>query len=270
MVDAGAFGSVGRRAGRVGEVPVRRQPEPEDVVLQEHHAHLRRSGAEGVRRLVGGEPGHVTERGVAGRGAAARWPPLTRAPAIRARATTERFMRTKMLTSASLHASMNKMRSLKRRVAACHQVGRHEVETGSPSRGETPAMTMSRMANRRPISISSHTVTRRRLLTAGLATGLAADRSPALPQAVPYDPESDDDPDFHPVKFRLPALSGRKALGTTAIHLVDRSPAGPDHAQRSPGVDDQRLVPGLGVRLRAGRQVHAGPDRGRGGRGLDR
>ena len=25
------------------------------------------------------------------------------------------------------------------------------------------------------------------------------------------------------MKFRLPALSGRKALGTTAIHLVDRS-----------------------------------------------
>src|SRR4051795_4079461 len=37
----------------------------------------------------------------------------TSAPARRDRAITERFIRTKMLTSASLHASMNKMASLK-------------------------------------------------------------------------------------------------------------------------------------------------------------
>lgn len=59
------------------------------------------------------------------------------------------------------------------------------------------------------------------MLTAGLATGLAL-TVPGLAQAVPYDPENDD-PDFHPVKFRLPAPSGRKALGTTAIHLIDQS-----------------------------------------------
>jgi hypothetical protein len=82
-------------------------------------------------------------------------------------------------------------------------------------------VTMSRMANSRPMRTTSHTVTRRRLLTTGLATGLAL-TVPGVARAVPYDPENDD-PDFHPVKFRLPAPSGRKALGTTAIHLVDQS-----------------------------------------------
>jgi dienelactone hydrolase len=57
------------------------------------------------------------------------------------------------------------------------------------------------------------------VLTAGLAAGLTL-ISPGLAQASAYEPE--DDPDFHPVKFRLPEPTGRKALGTTAIHLIDR------------------------------------------------
>jgi hypothetical protein len=45
-----------------------------------------------------------------------------------------------------------------------------------------------------------------------------------LAQATPFDPASPaGEPDFHPVRFRLPEPTGRKALGTTAIHLVDRS-----------------------------------------------
>ena len=84
---------------------------------------------------------------------------------------------------------------------------------------------MSRMAIRRPNSTSSHTVTRRGALTAGLAAGLAL-AAPGVAQAAPFDPDrirANDDPDFHPVRFRLPAPTGRRALGTTAVHLVDQS-----------------------------------------------
>ncbi|TDW18771.1 hypothetical protein EV650_5367 [Kribbella kalugense] len=84
---------------------------------------------------------------------------------------------------------------------------------------------MSRMANLRPTSPSSHRLTRRHLLTAGLAGGLAL-AAPGLAHAAPIDPDrirAAGDPNFHPVKFRLPAPTGRKALGTTAIHLRDRS-----------------------------------------------
>ena len=77
-------------------------------------------------------------------------------------------------------------------------------------------MTMSRMANCRPTSHSSHTVTRRRVLTGRLAAGLAV-AAPGLAWAAP------GDPDFHPVTFRVPAPTGRKALGTAAVHLIDRS-----------------------------------------------
>ncbi|HEY3558630.1 MAG TPA: hypothetical protein VGL05_14260 [Kribbella sp.] len=88
------------------------------------------------------------------------------------------------------------------------------------------------MANSRPTSLSS--LTRRQLLTAGLAGGLTlataghAHASPVDPDRVrPYgDPEQIrpyGDPDFHPVRFRLPAPTGRKALGTTVLHLIDRS-----------------------------------------------
>jgi dienelactone hydrolase len=94
-----------------------------------------------------------------------------------------------------------------------------------------------RMSNRRPSSLSSHVFTRRHLLGAGLTAGLAAGVAAAWPgfaQASPIDPDASaglvrgriraqDDPDFHPVRFRLPAPTGRKALGTTAVHLIDRS-----------------------------------------------
>lgn len=95
---------------------------------------------------------------------------------------------------------------------------------------------MSRMSNRRPSSPSSHVFTRRHVLGAGLAAGLAAGLGagaaaawPGLAQASPIYPDAparlraQGDPDFHPVKFRLPAPTGRKALGTTEIHLIDRS-----------------------------------------------
>jgi dienelactone hydrolase len=93
---------------------------------------------------------------------------------------------------------------------------------------------MSRMANLRPTSPSSHRLTRRHLLTAGLAGGLTltvAGRAHAEPvePVEPFDPDRLDriraagDPNFHPVRFRLPAPTGRKPLGTTAIHLIDRS-----------------------------------------------
>jgi len=99
---------------------------------------------------------------------------------------------------------------------------------------------MSRMTNRRLSSPSSHVFTRRHVLSAGLLAGLAAGvaaATPGLAQASPFDPAARNgfdpeqagpirpygDPDFHPVKFRLPAPTGRKALGTTAIHLIDRS-----------------------------------------------
>jgi dienelactone hydrolase len=76
------------------------------------------------------------------------------------------------------------------------------------------------MAIRRPSSTSSHTFTRRHILTAGLAAGFTL-VTPGLAQASPFEPEADD-PDFHPVRFRLPAPTGRKSLGTTAIHLIDQ------------------------------------------------
>ncbi|WUJ74487.1 hypothetical protein OG809_14730 [Kribbella soli] len=97
------------------------------------------------------------------------------------------------------------------------------------------------MSNRRPSSPSSHVFTRRHLLGAGLTAGVAAGVAaawPGLAQAAPIDPDApagvasglapdrlraQDEPNFHPVKFRLPAPTGRKALGTTAIHLIDRS-----------------------------------------------
>ncbi|MGY4772594.1 alpha/beta hydrolase family protein [Kribbella sp. CWNU-51] len=87
------------------------------------------------------------------------------------------------------------------------------------------------MANPRPISTTRHSLTRRALtrrslLTGGLAAGFAL-AAPGLARAVPIDPDATarpaGDPDFHPVKFRLPAPTGRRALGTTAIHLVDQS-----------------------------------------------
>lgn len=87
-------------------------------------------------------------------------------------------------------------------------------------------MTMSRMANSRPISTTRHSLTRRGLLTGGLAAGFAL-AAPGLARAVPIDPDATaraaGDPDFHPVNFRLPAPTGRRALGTTSIHLVDQS-----------------------------------------------
>jgi len=82
---------------------------------------------------------------------------------------------------------------------------------------------MSRMANSRPTSPSS--LSRRQLLTAGLAGGLTL-ATTGLAHASPVDPERVrpyGDPDFHPVRFRLPRPIGRKALGTTVIHLIDRS-----------------------------------------------
>jgi hypothetical protein len=63
------------------------------------------------------------------------------------------------------------------------------------------------------------------MLTGGLTLGVAL-TTPALAQAVPVDRDrfsAQDDPDFHPVTFRLPAPTGRKALGTTAPHLIDQS-----------------------------------------------
>jgi dienelactone hydrolase len=89
-------------------------------------------------------------------------------------------------------------------------------------------MTMSRMANSRTNGHTGHTgliVTRRRVLTAGAAAG-AALAVPGVAQAYPVDPDgvrAQDDPDFRPVTFRLPVPTGRKALGTTALHLIDQS-----------------------------------------------
>ncbi|MGW6278916.1 alpha/beta hydrolase family protein [Kribbella sp. NPDC055071] len=85
------------------------------------------------------------------------------------------------------------------------------------------------MANTRPIGPSSHTITRRFVLTGGLAAGLAL-AAPGFAAASPFEPDdagangfrATDDPDFHPVTFRLPEPTGRKALGTTELHLVDK------------------------------------------------
>ncbi|GAA1573064.1 MULTISPECIES: alpha/beta hydrolase family protein [Kribbella] len=89
------------------------------------------------------------------------------------------------------------------------------------------------MANSRPTSLSSHNLTRRALLLAGLAaagtvvgagTAHASPFDPGYP--LPSGPDgvggAAGDPNFHPVRFTLPAPTGRKALGTTAVHLVDR------------------------------------------------
>ncbi|GAA1688520.1 lipase [Kribbella yunnanensis] len=66
----------------------------------------------------------------------------------------------------------------------------------------------------------------------GLAAGLGL-TLPAVAHAVPVDPDgrtaptgdaavrAKGDPNFHPVKFRLPEPSGRKSLGTTSLHLID-------------------------------------------------
>ncbi|MGW1344068.1 alpha/beta hydrolase family protein [Kribbella sp. NPDC002412] len=72
---------------------------------------------------------------------------------------------------------------------------------------------------------NSRTFSRRAVLTGSLGLGVAL-TTPALAQAYPLDPDrftAQDDPDFHPVTFRLPAPTGRKALGTTALHLIDQS-----------------------------------------------
>ncbi|WP_344152940.1 hypothetical protein [Kribbella yunnanensis] len=73
---------------------------------------------------------------------------------------------------------------------------------------------------------------RRGLLVGGLAAGLGL-TLPAVAHAVPVDPDgrtaptgdaavrAKGDPNFHPVKFRLPEPSGRKSLGTTSLHLID-------------------------------------------------
>ncbi|MGW7687035.1 alpha/beta hydrolase [Kribbella sp. NPDC054772] len=78
----------------------------------------------------------------------------------------------------------------------------------------------------RPSSPSSPVFTRRHVLTAGLAAGVTL-AAPSLAQASPLDPggrlATQGDPNFHPVRFRLPAPTGRKALGTTTLHLIDRS-----------------------------------------------
>ncbi|HEY9335639.1 MAG TPA: hypothetical protein VIQ79_14500 [Kribbella sp.] len=123
------------------------------------------------------------------------------------------------------------------------------------------------MANSRPISHSSHGLTRRHVLRAGLTAALAAGAAAAVPglaEASPIYPDDgaahrlnpgglgptgldpnrldpnrldpsrvdpgrlggirpQGDPDFHPVRFRLPQPTGRKALGTSAVHLIDRS-----------------------------------------------
>src|SRR3954471_15509008 len=98
-------------------------------------------------------------------------------------------------------------------------------------------MTMSRMSNRRPSSPSGHVFTRRHVLGAALPAVLGVGVPaawPGLAQASPIDPDgsaglapdpirAQDDPNFHPVKFRLPAPAGRKGLWTTAVHLVARS-----------------------------------------------
>ncbi|WP_433164979.1 alpha/beta hydrolase family protein [Kribbella sp. CA-247076] len=79
------------------------------------------------------------------------------------------------------------------------------------------------MANSRPTA--GRTLSRRRILAGSLGLGVAL-TTPAVARAVPFDPHgvgTRDDPNFHPVTFRLPAPTGRKSLGTTALHLVDRS-----------------------------------------------
>ncbi|WP_350279380.1 alpha/beta hydrolase [Kribbella sp. HUAS MG21] len=82
------------------------------------------------------------------------------------------------------------------------------------------------MANSRPTSPTSRILTRRRVLGAGLTVGLAATLAlPDRAQAVPFDPDQlgvQGEPDFHPVRFRVPEPTGRKSLGVTALHLVDR------------------------------------------------
>ncbi|GAA3145984.1 putative dienelactone hydrolase [Kribbella aluminosa] len=87
------------------------------------------------------------------------------------------------------------------------------------------------MANSR---LTSPNLTRRHMLTAGLLAGLAAGGTvagAAPAHASPFNPGLDGlqqlraagEPNFHPVRFTLPAPTGRKALGTTAVHLVDRA-----------------------------------------------
>ncbi|HZX06099.1 hypothetical protein [Kribbella sp.] len=102
------------------------------------------------------------------------------------------------------------------------------------------------MTNPRPTGTSSHNLTRRSLLLAGLAAGGALAGAGSA-QASPFDPgwsggvdpggaeevagfrqlRAAGDPNFHPVRFALPAPTGRKALGTTAVHLVDRARVDP-------------------------------------------
>jgi len=69
-------------------------------------------------------------------------------------------------------------------------------------------MTMSRMANPRPISTTRHTLTRRGLLTGGLAAGFAL-AAPGLARAVPIDPEDAEIP-----------LSGFRSLDEFDVDLV--------------------------------------------------
>jgi hypothetical protein len=90
------------------------------------------------------------------------------------------------------------------------------------------------MVNSRPSGPTNPLgLTRRHALTVGLTAGLAAlvapGVAPDVARATPYDPDArtwlraEGEPDFHPVRFRLPAPTARKALGTSAVHLIDRS-----------------------------------------------
>ncbi|GAB2630282.1 alpha/beta hydrolase [Kribbella swartbergensis] len=81
--------------------------------------------------------------------------------------------------------------------------------------------------------MTSRAVSRRALLAGGLTCGVAL-TTPAFARAVPVEPGrwiAQGDPNFHPVTFRLPPPTGRKALGTTALHLIDQSRPDP----RMPG-----------------------------------
>ncbi|GAA0570693.1 lipase [Kribbella sandramycini] len=114
---------------------------------------------------------------------------------------------------------------------------------GMPAARRAAAAAAARLADGRAAAGPEHprALARRVLLAGGLAAGAvgfgvgapawagpvpvdleetapAAPTTPTAPTAAAASPK---DPDFHPVKFRLPEPSGRKALGTTSIHLID-------------------------------------------------
>ncbi len=250
MFDAGAVGSVGGVFAGSVKVPSGASQSRNTSSFRKTTRTFAATGTQRVRRAVGGEVGH-RHRGRCLRPAAARGGLCsTRAPAKGSdvRQTTERFMRTKMLTSASLHASMNKIALIDNSpvvrlvtTSAVMKLRRglhHRVESDGDdeSHGE---LRSQQSHPSHPSVLGGPAWAAGRGLAAGL--GLAA---PTAAHALPLDPERDvraqGDPELPPGAVPAAEADRPQVPGDDVAAPDRRQAAGPDHAQREARADDQR------------------------------